>query len=269
MENNIHSVAKVLKLLEMMNLQPVSSIERLHELTKIPKPTIVRMLNTLASEGYVQKVSRAAGYSLTERILRISAGYRYDDHVIEVAREILLDYTAHYKWPVLVATFDRDAMVLRFSTKWQSPFADHDGDQTFMRMPMLVSAGGLAYLAFCPDEERESILGILRDSPLPSNKLAGDRDATARILADVRNKGYSIKPSMKIDPFVGMGLPIFQNGNVAAALSFRYLPSAMSEAKAAETYLVPLREAVCRIEQALCATVTAAVLTPAQSEILG
>jgi len=251
MNNNIHSVTKVLKLLEVMNLQSITSIERLHELTKMPKPTIVRMLNTLAAEGYVQKVSRSAGYGLTERILRISVGYRYTDYVVEVAREILLDYTARYKWPVLIATFDRDAMVLRFSTKWQSPFADHEGDLTSMRMPMLISAGGLAYLAFCPNEERESILSLLRASPLSSNKMARDEQATARMLADVKSKGYSIKPSMKIDPFVGMGLPIRRGNNVAAALSFRYLPSAMSEAKAAETYLAPLREAAASIEAVL------------------
>jgi len=250
-DQNVHSVLKALKLLEVLNLQAITSLDRLHELTGMPKPTIVRLLNTLIAAGYIERVSRTAGYSLTEQVLRISAGYRHSDQVVQAARQILLDFTARYKWPVLLATYDRDAMVLRFSTKWQSPFADHDGDRTNTRIPILKSAPGLAYLGFCPDDERKTVLALLRASPHAHDRLAQDARTINRLLSGVRKKGYSSKQPSFVDPFAGLGIPIRKKENVLAALSFRYMPAALDEATVVRRYLAPLQDVVEKIETTL------------------
>ena len=57
---------------------------------------------------------------------------------------------------MLIATFDRDAMLGRISTRHESPFST-DPDWLNKRLAMLLSALGRAYLAYCPDEERELI----------------------------------------------------------------------------------------------------------------
>jgi len=236
-----------------MNMQAATSVEVLHEQTGIPKSTLVRFLNTLAAAGYIERISRSAGYGLTDRVLRLSAGYRDVDLVIHMARNILLEFTNHYKWPLLVAIHDRDAMVLRYTTNWHSPFSDSRGDPTNYRLPVLGSAVGLAHLAFCPKEEREAILTFLRKSPDPMNQVARDRDATSRLLMEMKKKGFASRPAHPKDSFAAIGLPIRNGVNVAASLAFRYLPSVMSEAKVARTYLPPLREAVEKIENALTA----------------
>ena len=50
----IRSIERAFKVLQEMNLQPHSSIARLHEKTGLPKPTLVRILKTLEEAGYVE-----------------------------------------------------------------------------------------------------------------------------------------------------------------------------------------------------------------------
>ena len=52
---------------------------------------------------------------------------------------------------------------------------------------------GRAYLAYCPEKERERILALLRKSGKTEDGLAGDLKRLDRILAETRMKGYGIR----------------------------------------------------------------------------
>jgi IclR family mhp operon transcriptional activator len=47
----VRSVVRAVQLLQALNRQPVSTIDFLHAQTRIPKPTIIRMLQTLEGCG--------------------------------------------------------------------------------------------------------------------------------------------------------------------------------------------------------------------------
>lgn len=63
-----------------------------------------------------------------------------------------------------------------------------------------LSAVGRAYLAHCPDSEREKILAVLRKSALPENRLARDDKRLQQILGETRSRGYATR-----DPSFGGG----------------------------------------------------------------
>jgi len=48
---SIRSIERGLRVLQEMNLQPYTSIASLHERTRLPKPTLVRILKTLEQAG--------------------------------------------------------------------------------------------------------------------------------------------------------------------------------------------------------------------------
>ena len=52
---------------------------------------------------------------------------------------------------------------------------------------------GRAYLAYCPEKERERILALLRKSGKTEDGLAGDLKRLDRILAETRMKGYGVR----------------------------------------------------------------------------
>ena len=64
-KRTVQSIARAMRVLEVLNRLGVVQVERLHRDTKLPKSTLIRILETLTECGYVIQVSRKAGYTLT------------------------------------------------------------------------------------------------------------------------------------------------------------------------------------------------------------
>src|SRR5690348_15217309 len=147
-DGDVHTVAKALRILEALNQSRVTPLAALHEITGMPKSTLVRLLDTLIHAGYVVRISRRDGYALTESVLRLSSGVRHRDMVVDVARPLMEAFTRQRKWQVSLATAESDAMVVRFTTRHMSPFSR---EQNFLnrRVHMIQSALGRAFFAYC------------------------------------------------------------------------------------------------------------------------
>lgn len=238
----VEPVLRTLRILEALNRHAPASLAQLCEATDLPKPTVSRLLQTLEEGGYVTRLPRRAGYALRERTLRLSSGFRYADAVVEAARPFLSALTAEYKWPIGIATLDRDAMRVRFSTGRESPFAI---DENFVnrRVPMLLSALGRAYIAYCSGDEREKILDLLRVSSRETDRLARDPRAVARLLQSVRRAGFASAVEMPNAPAHGISVPVLSDGTAIAAITMRYLGRKLPDRDAAARYLAPLLRA--------------------------
>lgn len=248
--DGVQPVIRSLHILEALNGAGSSTLAGLHDATGLPKPTLVRLLDTLIAAGHVARLPRRGGYALTERVLRLSSGFRHADRVVEAARPFLTALTAEHRWPVALATFDQDAMLVRLSTRHESPFST-DPDFLNRRLPMLISALGRVYLAFCPDEERELILALLRETNAPGNAPARDKTYVRRMIATIRKAGYATTAPLRGDPAMGLAVPIMEGERVAAAITMRYIGSTMNEAEAARRYLAPMRAAAAAIAAGL------------------
>ena len=125
--------------------------------TGLPRPTVVRLLHTLVALGYAQRVSRQQGYRLTDRVLGLSESIRFVDHLVDAAIPHMSRFTAEHGWPLYLATSSHGAITIRHSTAPESPMS-FEGAGLNARRPLLMSALGRAWLAFCPEEERRTIL---------------------------------------------------------------------------------------------------------------
>jgi IclR family mhp operon transcriptional activator len=242
-ENLIQSVARALEVVEVLNQRRVTSLDVLHETTGLPKPTLARILETLMDCGYVFRVSRREGYALTERVLRLSAGMRHRDVLVDIARPHMEAFTRQWKWQVSLATSEIDCMLVRWSTRDISPFSR---EQNFLnrRIPMLLSAMGRAYIAYCSTEEREFILEFLR--------VAGDRNASGEgparlqvVIERTLRNGYATVGRPRSNPTRSFAIPIMDTDapdTPLGAVAMFYYRSAMTESKAVQRYLPPLRD---------------------------
>jgi len=61
----VNSVVRALDLLRALNRRPISSVDDLYVATGIPKPSIVRLLQTLEARGLVRHASQHGAYYLT------------------------------------------------------------------------------------------------------------------------------------------------------------------------------------------------------------
>ena len=214
-KDHVQSLARGLMVIDAMNRSRVSSLSALHALTGLPKSSLVRLLETLIEAGYVVRISRREGYTLTDAVLRLSSGVRHRDLVVDVARPLMEAFTRRHKWQVSLATSETDSMLVRFSTRHISPFSR---EENFLnrRVGMLQSAVGRAYFAWCPDEEREFVLNALRAA---GDALAGpDRAADLEaLLARVRADGYATIERPRSDATRSFAVPVMEPGQDEAA----------------------------------------------------
>lgn len=74
----VESVRRAFALLEELNRQRINSVQHLHEVTALPKSTIVRLLETLRLLGYVANDPRQGGYQVTSGVRALSSGFHGD-----------------------------------------------------------------------------------------------------------------------------------------------------------------------------------------------
>jgi IclR family mhp operon transcriptional activator len=140
-------------------------------------------------------------------------------------------------------------MLVRETTDHRSPLAI-ERFSPGLRLPLLITAAGRAHLAFCPAEQRESLLEILRRSTSDMDKLAHDRPELDKILEDTRAKGYACAVhTRRISDEVSFAVPILLEDQVLATVVVRFAETAVPFKIAAERFVPKLRDAAHRIKQ--------------------
>jgi IclR family mhp operon transcriptional activator len=218
----IEPVRRSFAVLEALSRRRSSTVGVLMRETGLPRPTVVRLLQTLVALGYASRLSRQQGYRLTDRVLGLSESIRFVDHLIDAAIPHMSRFTAEYGWPLYLATLSFGAIVIRHSTAPESPMS-FEGAALNTRRPMLISALGRVWLAFCPDEERCT---ILRDIGGLTRR---QEAALAEVLARVRREGVAFTQPPRPTRLHGMAVPIRRGERVLGSLSIRFPRSAMTE----------------------------------------
>jgi len=242
---SIRSIERGLRVLQEMNLQPYTSIASLHERTKLPKPTLVRILKTLEQAGYVENDPRVGGYQLSALVASLSSGYHKEPMVVEAGRPWAVAVTRKHQWPVSIALLDRDAVVVRFSTVPDSSVSPFHKTVN-MRLPLITRGLGLAYLAFAEEEELGLILRMLQTSEDPENELARNPEKMNRLVAMTKARGYATRAT-HVEPRNSdtLAVPVFNDsGRVVASLGLTYFRSAFSSHReACDRYAPVLKSA--------------------------
>jgi IclR family mhp operon transcriptional activator len=252
-------VARALAVLEALNRAPAMTLGDIAAASRLPKSSAVRLLGQLVDAGYVERLSRMAGYRATSRVLRLASSFRPSGLVTEAAMSPMQAFTRAHRWPVFIGVPEGAEMIVRYGTVAESPLAV-DALVHNAPTPFLLSALGLAYLAYCPAEERGRLLASLAQSRRHSNALAKEPKLVERALARVRRQGYAITDEatrriMRDVPrrategrkrATGLGVPILSGAQPSGtralgSLSLRYFRSSLSDSDAARLYLEPLR----------------------------
>jgi IclR family transcriptional regulator, mhp operon transcriptional activator len=234
-ETVIEPVRRSFAVLEALSRRRSATLSLLASETALPRPTVVRLLKTLIALGYAARVSRQQGYRLTDRVLGLAGSIRFIDHLVDAAIPHMTRFTSEHGWPLYLATLSHGAITIRHSTALESPMS-FEGAGLNLPRPLLISALGRVWLAFCSDEERRT---VLRD--------IGVRLSPALIaaFARIRRDGYAFTVLPKPGRLQGIAVPIRRDGRVLGSISLRFTRSAMTDAKAGARY-GPLLTALAR-----------------------
>ncbi len=248
----IEPVLRALAVLAALNLRPLSRLGDLQMVTGLPKPTLVRLLQTLVAAGYVARIGPRAGYRVTEHVLSLASGIRFIDRLVDCAIAPMSAFTREHGWPLVLGKVRNDAVVVLHSTAAEShlSFEQAGYHRTF---PLLISALGQAYMAFCPAEERRHLIrALLITSTSRSVAAEGVRSIEERLLV-IRRRGYAITIAPRIGRVLGLAVPIQRSRKVLGSLSMRFARVAFSPEQAAARFLGPLNATARSIALAVAA----------------
>lgn len=249
---SMRAAERTLEVLRALNETNPARVSDLHAATRISRPSLYRVLETLCVLGYVRKRGDER-YELTARIRQLASGFREDAWICETALPVMQGLQREIVWPTDLAMLDGEAMLLAETTRQASPLTI-DAFRAGARLPLLRTAAGRAYLAWCPAAERRAVLDTLEREPDSLGLGARDRRAITQVLAQTRRNGYG-QQFGELDGKIGaIAVPVMLGERVVATLGITFISSALTCAEAARRYLTPLRGAAEEIEQLLAAT---------------
>lgn len=174
--------------------------------TGIPRPTVHRMLTTLAAEGLVDRAADSGLWFLGPEayLLGLAAANRYD--AAPLAAPILLALTRDTAESAFLSVRRGDETVCVAAEEGSFPLRSHvlyPGK----RLPLGVASAGLVVLAHLPDMEVAKYLDRAR---LENEWGAGHSgEAIEQRLHQTRLRGYSVNPGLLVEGSWGIGAAVF------------------------------------------------------------
>ncbi len=142
-------------------------------------------------------------------------------------------------------------MVIHETTHRIAPFSI-DRNMVGQELPILASASGLAYIAFAPKQERQSLLALLVQSNDPHDAVARDTTQVSRLIAATQRRGYGFRHGGQVWPHTGaIALPIRVGRRLLGCINTVWMARAIGADDAVRHCLGPLRETRARIERRL------------------
>jgi IclR family transcriptional regulator, mhp operon transcriptional activator len=243
----IRALTRGLEALTVLNLRNGATVSEVAQEIRLPRTTVYRILETLCESGFAFRDSADDRYRLAEAVKTLSDGFEDEDWVCQAAAPLIKDLCREVVWPIAISTLAGTSMMVRETTDHLSPLAMERYSPGF-RYPLLTSASGRLYLAFCADAERAELLDTLGKSSRPEAKLARNTVEVERILAEIRALGYATAAtSRRISDDLSIAVPVLSDGRILAGLTIRIAAMAMPAKAAVERFLPRLRDTGQRI----------------------
>jgi IclR family mhp operon transcriptional activator len=241
-----------LRVLDALQSNPIASLHELYLATGISKPSLLRVLQTLERFGLVTRRLGDRRYRASTGLTRRPRRHARHERVAEAAAPVLDRLCQRISWPSDMMVPAGDHMVIAETSQTQTPFLIKAGG-IGSRVNWLLSAVGRAYLAYCPDKEREEILQKLRKSDEPVNRLAREPKRLDKILVETRQRGYGLRDSGFVGGFYGsppqddglaaIALPLLDRNRVHGAVNILWVKTAFTVEEFVNRHLADLQGA--------------------------
>ncbi|MQA67064.1 MAG: helix-turn-helix domain-containing protein [Alphaproteobacteria bacterium] len=248
-----------LQVIELLKTHRSATLGELHDRTGLSRATLLRLLKTLEDRDWVFFASSEGVYRLSPWLERTPPSDSLYSDVGALAAPILNRLCRKILWPSDVAVRDGLSMVILESSRRNSPFVI-DRNIVGHRPKLLKSATGRAYLAFCPDEEREGLLSELRKSGGRDDRLANMERQVHRMINETQRQGFGVREPCQGSRFTHHGsafnaiaVPILVHGRVIACMNIVWIADKIPVSEFASSYLKLLKAAADKLRDAILA----------------
>lgn len=252
----VRGLSRGLAVLRALNAMPggIGGVVELARATGLHRTTVKRLLETLRMEGLVHHKDVGASYALGFEVRRLSEGYVGADWVDQLAAPAMRTHLRALSWPSDLATPDSGFMIVRESTHRFSLLSQHRAT-IGIRIPMLVSSVGRAWLTWCAEDEREATLALLQKRQDSIGELARDRAYVRGILRETRKRGYAMNKGewSAESSVVAIAFPIRVGEHAIGAVNLVFQSNQISDREIAVRYVPLLRNLAGEISRSAAA----------------
>jgi DNA-binding IclR family transcriptional regulator len=195
------------------NVEP-SSLAALTRLTSLPKPTVHRIVQTLAKLGYVAQ-DESGRYFLTPHLIGLTQGSRFRDlktlalpHMIRLHQK----FNETVNLGILDGAQIRYLHVLETTQPLRIMLLPNATDEYY-------STGvGRAIAAFLPDSQLQTLLKSTSLRAI-TPKTVKTKSQLQQILQDTRARGWAVEDEETVLEVICHAVPVLQDGYPVAAIS--------------------------------------------------
>jgi IclR family mhp operon transcriptional activator len=257
----IKGLERGLRVLQVLQAKPIASLAELHAATAISKPSLLRILKTLQRAGLVSQRMADGQYRLSTFSGVVRRRDRHD-RVAEAAAPVLERLCEKVNWPSDLFVPVGDCMELRETSRPRSPFVLFFSSKLVgVHVGWLMTGVGRAYLAWCPEREREDILSRLRKSDLPEDRLAREPKRLQAILSETRSRGYGTRDPAYLsgrygsyprgDGMATIAVPLLDGRRVHGSINILWIRTSHTVEDFAARHLADLQDAAREIVASL------------------
>jgi len=247
---------RALTVLRQLNVENGATIRELHRSTGISRAALYRILRTLQNEGYIASDSEIESYRLTPMVRHLSEGFQEDAWISDIAGPLLDELQKTVIWPTDLLAFFDDTMIMRRTTRRVSPWTI-DRALVGLRIPMLITACGRAYLAHQPDNVVEGVIRRLKNSKHSDDNIAREPKAVYQLLDKVRVAGYALRERGFMPETGSIAVPVLIAGTSRCSIAITYIFSAMASQDVIANYAPMLKATAAKIADGIAKASTA------------
>jgi IclR family transcriptional regulator, mhp operon transcriptional activator len=230
----------------------ISNVAQLARTCGLHRTTVKRLLETLKTEGLVHQKDDGTSYSLGFEVRRLSEGYVAADWIDLVASPAMQSHLRALSWPSDLATPDSGFMIVRESTHRTSMLSQHRAT-IGIRIPMLVSSLGRAWLSACSDDEREASLALLKARTDRIGEQARNKVYLRGIIQATRKRGYAMNQGEweAQSSVIAIAHPVYDGPQAIGAINLVFQQKAVSEAQIKSHYAPLLKDLAAEISNGI------------------
>jgi len=238
---------EVLRALNRFEGAHCSAVE-IGEMTRLPRATVHRLLETLLAAGYLRKGADPGQFRLTSEVGYLSSGLTISEHIASVAAPVMEEMQLRIRWPSMLSVADEGMMLFVEVTRGESPLVLQDS-MLGRRQPMLLCGSGRAYFSWLPPRTRQKLLQRFCAHEDLNARVAANERQMSQLVQKIRTDGFAQNTGYwKNDPLLGsIAMPVLLRNRPVASLNVMFPIKEIKVADAARLYLPSLRAAVGRI----------------------
>lgn len=214
--NEMGTTGRVLTLLEILSSKKELNLERISEMTGIPKVTALRLLTTLTKSKYIVKNPNDS-YSLTLRMFSIGSRALDWTNIIELSRPIIDKLRDELNETIHMGILEDENAV--YIMKVESSNTVRMYSRVGKNIPLYCSSLGKCLLAHQSDTYIEKYLNnttLVRQA----TKTITDKEKLREDLLATRKRGYGLDEEENEGGIFCISAPIFNHKNqIEAAIS--------------------------------------------------